>query len=223
MPELYDAIDSVLDRWADGDASAEELLGSLVDVLRDNVEPIQTATRGRQPNHWLLPLLVWAEVSRTQILDRKLGVSTVIHALADRPLPDGKSYGEKHLQRLYQDGLGTVGKLDPWVLSDVQGAIHASDRNETHLRQLKNRAQTKAGSRRKEYEAWLESLSDKERSAEAERIFLNQLREQIALPVREPRIIDTCLVGIAQCRGVDLSLLGKDDAQKWVNSLLSTI
>lgn len=223
MRELIDNINSALDGWADGKGSAEDHLGWLIDVLKDDVEPKQTGMRGKLPNHMLLPLLVWAAISRQQIFDRKISVNAVIEALEDQPLPNGSSYDEKQLERLYQDGLVMVGKLDEWVLLEVQGAIKAADMNETHQRRVKDQVRNQVGRHRKEYEAWRADLSDEERNAEAERVFLNQLREQHALQARDLSVINTCLIGIARCRGLDLTLLSKDEAQKWVNNLLSTI
>ena len=126
MQELIDTVDDVIHRWGnvvEADRNTEDYLQEIVDVLKGNLDAPKP---GRQPGHMMLPLFVWAEISRRQIIGSTINVNSVIEFLIDAPLPNGKSYREKQLTRLYKEGIAMVGKLDPWVLSDVQGAIARS-------------------------------------------------------------------------------------------------
>ena len=181
---MRDAIDAILDRWGhtvEPGKFTGDYLQEIVDALKDNVAPIQTGSKGKPKKHFLLPLLIWAEVSRRQIMSRKIGVNSVIEFLANMPLPNGKAYGDKQLRRLYKDGAAFVEKLDPWVVRDVNGAIQAADRNETWVPRTDERVRNKEDRYKKQIEARYAEMSEEEQLAESERVFLNQLRQQITL------------------------------------------
>jgi hypothetical protein len=222
---VREAIDAILDRWGhtvEPGKFTGDYLQEIVDALKDNVAPTQTGNEGKPKKHFLLPLLIWAEVSRRQIISRKIGVNSVIEFLANMPLPNGKAYGDKQLRRLYKDGAAFVEKLDPWVVRDVSGAIQAADRDETWVPRVDERVRNKVGRYKKQIEARYAEMSEEEQLAESERVFLNQLRQQITLdpPARERTIIDDCLLGIAKCRGIKLTEI---DAKAWVKSVISEL
>ena len=222
---VREAIDSILDRWGhtvEPGKFTGDYLQEIVDALKDNVAPIQTGGKGKPKKHFLLPLLVWAEISRRQIVSRKIGVNSVIEFLANMPLPNGKAYGDKQLRRLYDDGAAFVEKLDPWVVQDVNGAIQAAGRNESWVPRVAERVRIEEGRYKKKIEARYAEMSEEEKLAESERVFLNQLRQQITLNAadRERTIIDDCLLGIAKCRGIKLTEI---DAKAWVTSVISEL
>lgn len=228
MQELINTVDEVIHRWGnvvEANRNTQDYLQEIVDSLKDNVEPPQAGKRGGQANHLMLPLLVWAEISRRQIVDTKMGVSSIIEFLAEAPLPNGKPYSEKQLTRLYKEGVAMVGKLDPWVLSDVQGAIKAADRDETWMRRVKDRTGNKVEDIGKKRDAWFEQLSEEEQQAEVERSFINGLRHQVALEasLRSREVMDDCLLGVARCRGIKLTELSREEAHVWVNSVIAEL
>lgn len=222
---MREAIDAILDRWGYTEESGKftgDYLQEVVDALKDNVVPIQTGSKGKPKKHFLLPLLIWAEVSRRQIISRETEVNSIIEFLANMPLPDGKAYGDKQLRRLYKDGAAFMEKLDPWVVRDVNGAIQASGSGETWVPRVDDRVRDKVGRYKKQIEARYAEMSEEEQLAESERVFLNQLRQQITLdpPARERTVIDDCLLGIAKCRGIKLTEV---DAKAWVKSVISEL
>lgn len=228
MQALIDKVDDVFHRWGnivEADRNTEDYLQEIVDVLKDNLDAPNAGKRSRQPSHMMLPLFVWAEISGRQISGSTMTVNSVIEFLIDAPLPNGKPYHKKELTRLYKEGVAMVGKLDPWVLSDVQGAIKASERNENWIRKVKERARNEAGSSHKKHEAYLDQLTGEEQQAEAERSFLNGLRHQIHVDssLRSREVMDDCLLGIARCRGIKLTELSKEEAQAWVNSVITEL
>ncbi|MEH6585911.1 MAG: hypothetical protein V7720_05090 [Halioglobus sp.] len=228
MQELIDKVDDVIHRWGnivEADRNTQDYLQEIVDILKDNLATPRSEKRGKQPSHMMLPLFIWAEISRRQIIGSTISVNSVIEFLTDAPLPNGKSYREKQLNRLYKEGIVMVGKLDPWVLSDVQGAIKASDSDENWIRKVKDHSRNEAGGYRKKHEAYLDQLTGEEQQAEAERSFLNGLRHQIHVDssLRSREVMDDCLLGIARCRGIKLTELSREEAQAWVNAVITEL
>lgn len=233
MPDLPSEAQEVLYRWVrprgqDIALHAEDFLALLVDSLKDKVQPIPTGGRGRPQNDPLLSLLVWAEVSRLQIVGRKPGYSTVLLELEGQKLPTGRVYQFDQLKRFYNAADDVLAGLNErlWLIQEVGAAIQEAEARDPekppYMARLNARVKQKGKRYRKKLESELAMMTDGERLEWSESVTLNALYHQLVLcgeGLFQEGLIQHLLLRLARIRSADFSAMSHEERQAWIDSV----
>ena len=231
MADLPPEAEAVLTSWVSGNQPnqyAEDYLEQLVDALKNTVKPVPSGKRGRPASHPLLPLLIWAVVSRYQIINRLPAYSTALTRLAGESMPNGRVYEKRDLERIYPKSADVLSSLNRWIWleHEVSAAIKAADMFDTdktpHELRMNGAVKKAAQRYRKKLGAELDAMTSKEFADWREEVTLNGIYHQLRLfqvGKRSELIVGKLLIQLANIRSIPLSTMKTKDQREWINSV----